>query len=333
MSDLYRSALSARISKLPDLPPSNDDEEDDESEEAADSIGSLPGNEAVQVSVASRSLDCRVYYTPPAFADGTVMICHHGAGYSGLTFACFAKEIADMTKGKTTSTSEKPDEDLSIDILTADLIEVIQSVFPDPAIAPSLLLIGHSMGGSVVVRCCSILLGREYRVTGVAVLDVVEGSAVEALPHMHTLLNARPDGFSSIEDAIEWHVSTNTIRNAHSARVSVPSIIVPDPKGVLPYTWHTPLRSTAPYWMSWFKGLSSTFLQARTARLLVLAGTDRLDNELMIGQMQGKFQMAVVPGVGHMLQEDDPTRLAEIMVEFWRRNDRVIVGVKKVGDA
>ena len=41
----------------------------------------------------------------------------------------------------------------------------------------------------------------------------------------------------------------------------------------------------------------------RTARLLVLAGTDRLDKELMIGQMQGKFQMAVVPGVGHMLQE------------------------------
>jgi len=68
----------------------------------------------------------------------------------------------------------------------------------------------------------------------------------------------------------------------------------------------------------------------------------------MIGQMQGKFQMVVVPGVGHMLQEvsrailfcrqqltvgqDDPTRLAEILVEFWRRNERVVVGIKKVGD-
>lgn len=37
--------------------------------------------------------------------------------------------------------------------------------------------------------------------------------------------------------------------------------------------------------------------------MLVLAGTDRLDRELMIGQMQGKFQMIVVPGVGHMIQE------------------------------
>lgn len=53
----------------------------------------------------------------------------------------------------------------------------------------------------------------------------------------------------------------------------------------------------------WFTGLSSKFLAARTARLLVLAGTDRLDKELMIGQMQGKFQMVVVPGVGHMLHE------------------------------
>jgi protein phosphatase methylesterase 1 len=53
----------------------------------------------------------------------------------------------------------------------------------------------------------------------------------------------------------------------------------------------------------WFQGLSSSFLTARTARLLVLAGTDRLDKELMIGQMQGKFQMVVVPGVGHMLHE------------------------------
>ncbi len=55
--------------------------------------------------------------------------------------------------------------------------------------------------------------------------------------------------------------------------------------------------------LGWFKSLSSRFLACRSARLLVLAGTDRLDKELMIGQMQGKFQMEVVPNVGHMLHE------------------------------
>lgn len=152
---------------------------------------------------------------------------------------------------------------------------------------------------------------------------------------MHSLLNARPDGFDSLEEAIEWHVTTNAIRNVNSARVSIPSIITPsisNSPAVPEYQWRTPLRSTAPYWSNWFTGLSSKFLATRTARLLVLAGTDRLDKELMIGQMQGKFQMAVVPGVGHMLHEDDPTRLAEILTDFWKRNERVVVGVKKVGD-
>lgn len=272
------------------------------------------------------------------------MICHHGAGYSGLSFACFAKEVTEVTKGelgvlsldarrhgKTTS-SNVDDGDLSIDILKADFLGVVQAVFSDPSTAPTLLLVGHSMGGAVVVQSCATLLEKKYKIGGVAVLDVVEGSAIEALPHMHSLLNARPEGFDSMEEAIEWHVSTKAIRNANSARISIPSIIVHDDTAVKPYQWRTPLRSTAPYWSSWFTGLSAQFLAVRSARLLVLAGTDRLDKELMIGQMQGKFQMVVVPGVGHMLQEDDPTRLAEILVEFWRRNERVLIGVKKIGE-
>jgi len=137
----------------------------------------------------------------------------------------------------------------------------------------------------------------------------------------------------AIDKYVTTHsVSTNTIRNAYSARVSIPPIFKKDPVAVFPFQWRTPLRSTSPYWSSWFEGLSSEFLKTRAARLLVLAGTDRLDDELMIGQMQGKFQLVVVPGVGHILQEDDPTRLAEILVEFWRRNERVGLGVKRVGD-
>lgn len=30
------------------------------------------------------------------------------------------------------------------------------------------------------------------------------GSAIDALPHMHKLLDSRPDGFDSIEEAVEW---------------------------------------------------------------------------------------------------------------------------------
>ncbi|TFY50093.1 hypothetical protein EVJ58_g11195, partial [Rhodofomes roseus] len=104
------------------------------------------------------------------------------------------------------------------------------------------------------------------------------------------------------EEVIEWHLKTNAVRNPLSARVSVPAIIQPAPEGtVSAWIWQTPLRSTAPYWTSWFTSLSKLFLTARTARLLVLAGAERLDRELMISQMQGKFQLTVVTGVGHML--------------------------------
>ena len=131
MSDLYRSAMHARIAKLPQLPPDLLGEEDaDEESEEADSIGALPSlsigspasrpprtpnpeyipisgasyfSEAVQVNVPASKLDIRVYYTPPQTTDGnpgSVMVCHHGAGFAGLSYALFAKEVTDLTNGE-----------------------------------------------------------------------------------------------------------------------------------------------------------------------------------------------------------------------------------------
>jgi protein phosphatase methylesterase 1 len=50
-----------------------------------------------------------------------------------------------------------------------------------------------------------------------------------------------------------------------------------------------PQTPPKPFWEDWFIGLSRKFLEARGGKLLLLAGTDRLDKELMIGQMQGLF--------------------------------------------
>ena len=41
-----------------------------------------------------------MYYTASKGEDGIVMVCHHGAGWSGLTFACFAKEVALQSRGE-----------------------------------------------------------------------------------------------------------------------------------------------------------------------------------------------------------------------------------------
>lgn len=63
--------------------------------------------------------------------------------------------------------------------------------------------------------------------------------------------------------------------------------------------WRIDLTKTEKYWKEWFKGLSAMFLSLNVPKLLLLAGVDRLDKELMVGQMQGKFQMQVLPQCGH----------------------------------
>lgn len=58
------------------------------------------------------------------------------------------------------------------------------------------------------------------------------------------------------------------------------------------YIWRINLFKSEPFWKSWFENLSKLFLSAPTnGRLLLLAGIDRLDKDLTIGQMQGKLHL------------------------------------------
>jgi len=140
------------------------------------------------------------------------------------------------------------------------------------------------------------------KLLGYAVLDVVEGSAVEALGHMQNYLASRPQSFPSLATAIEWHIRSRTLRNPQSARASVPSLLLQRSDGR--WAWRTDLSSTETYWENWFTGMSRKFLAGKGAKLLVLAGTDRLDKELMIGQMQGRSAkfFAIADVVSNMMQ-------------------------------
>jgi hypothetical protein len=123
---------------------------------------------------------------------------------------------------------------------------------------------------------------------GYAVLDVVEGSAMDALKSMQAYLASRPRQFRSLEEAVQWHIRSRTLRNIESAWASVPSLLRKDGER---WVWRTELERTETYWEDWFGGMSRKFLSGRGAKLLILAGTDRLDKELMIGQMQGKLAL------------------------------------------
>lgn len=58
------------------------------------------------------------------------------------------------------------------------------------------------MGGSVVVNVAHKRLLKN--IIGVTVLDVVEGSAMDALSSMTKILSSRPATFNSYEQGIMW---------------------------------------------------------------------------------------------------------------------------------
>ncbi|KAL4872701.1 hypothetical protein BDV12DRAFT_161363 [Aspergillus spectabilis] len=298
-----------------------------------------------------------VYLTPPT-KSGPLFVMHHGAGSSGLSFATCAKEIRKIipdagilsadarNHGSTSVTRAREDGDadpaqaqldLSLDTLNQDLLFVIRETQKKMGwdVLPDIVLVGHSLGGAVITNVAKKgELGA--KLLAYAVLDVVEGCAMDALQSMETYLSTRPSCFPSLASGIEWHTRSRTIRNRTSARVSVPSLLYHEDKPKdpsKPWVWRTNLAETKPFWEDWFVGLSKKFLEARGGKLLLLAGTDRLDKELMIGQMQGKYQLQVFPDAGHFLHEDQPARTAQILVDFYKRNDRsALVLPPKVAD-
>ncbi|XP_029035788.1 protein phosphatase methylesterase 1 isoform X2 [Osmia bicornis bicornis] len=300
--------------------------------------------------------------------EGPTLVLLHGGGYSALTWAEFTKSIMTMVvckvmaidlrgHGDTYTTNE---EDLSGDTLAEDVAAVIQATLENTPV----ILVGHSMGGAVAVRAAPLITN----LSGLGVIDVVEGTAMDALASMQSFLRSRPSSFSSISQAIEWCVRSGQIRNVQSAKVSVPGQIknietnklathdidslsqssyecdceptIPrediiqeeEPVNMPPplppttatatrkYVWRIDLSKTEQYWFGWFKGLSTAFLNVPVPKVLLLAGVDRLDRELTVGQMQGKFQMQVLPACGHAVHEDVPDKVAEAIATFMVRH-------------
>ncbi|KAJ7278185.1 hypothetical protein C8J57DRAFT_1576499 [Mycena rebaudengoi] len=182
------------------------------------------------------------------------------APVSAATTRCRWRELEDMRKGigcaetrsvvqRKTARTDVRIEDLAINVLVENLS--IDVLVENVAVDVHFENFGMGGGGGVVCACPRLLelkyclFELKHRVSGIAVLDVVEGFAIKALPHMLSLRTARPDRFDSTraptgtstpraptrfdspKAAIEWQcsrvpptVKTKTIRHAPSARAS-----------------------------------------------------------------------------------------------------------------
>nr|SVE73608.1 EOG090X07NZ [Daphnia atkinsoni] len=306
-------------------------------------------------------------------SSGPVLVLLHGGGFSALSWALFAECIEgliscqvlamDMRGHGDTKTCN--DQNLSSETQAEDVVSVVKHIFgSDP---PPVVLIGHSMGGAIAVHAAAT--EQLPTIAGLIVIDVVEGTAMEALASMQSFLRSRPKHFHSLDQAIEWSVRSGQIRNGDSARVSMPGQLTSDvtgecaacevsatptvlsqsgfishavtalkhgecineddeqEKGETPhafpveptfsppsatdktgYGWRIDLTKTEHQWPGWFHGLSATFLAIPVAKLLLLAGIDRLDRELTIGQMQGYYNLFFVRTRAFPSQHSDVLR-------------------------
>ncbi|KAJ0061800.1 hypothetical protein NL108_012458, partial [Boleophthalmus pectinirostris] len=308
-------------------------------------------------------------------AHGPVLLLLHGGGHSALSWAVFTAVICSRINCRVVAmdlrahgdSKVKNPDDLSADTMAKDVGKVVESLYGDNP--PPIMIIGHSMGGAIAVHTASANLVPSL--IGLCVIDVVEGTAMDALNSMQNFLRSRPKTFKSLENAIEWRQS-GQIRNIESARVSMggqvkkceetsssPGVSRSIGEGIIEedeeeevaeesskkrmkeddpevkkegvFTWRVELSKTEKYWEGWFRGLSALFLTCSVPKLLLLAGVDRLDKDLTIGQMQGgsftssftrknhnhncfsipstgKFQMQVLPQCGHAVHEDAPEK-------------------------
>ncbi|SCU98303.1 LAFA_0G16996g1_1 [Lachancea sp. 'fantastica'] len=272
-----------------------------------------------------------------------IFIFHHGAGSSALSFAPLAQSLNEKL-GNLCGTftfdarghgqTRTPDATtFRLEDFVSDFCEILElfkkryleKLFTESSF--SLILVGHSLGGSI---CCSAFeqLDQSLRqkIVGVAMLDIVEEAAKKALSTVDTFLIKTPNVFPDYKAAIDWHVQKKLSSLETSAQISIPSLFTPSKSGKV--TRITNLHTFRPFWNTWFTGLSSRFVKLPTSKLLILAGDDNLDRELIIGQMQGKFQLVVFQDSGHFIEEDCPAKTALTLIDFWKRNDVKNVVIK-----
>ena len=275
-------------------------------------------------------------YTKGVFDSIPLIFFVHGAGFSGLSFGPLVKRICTEgfcaaldLRGHGLTVSDDgttaPGESMTIENFVADCRAVLDHLFTHiykptntSVQKKSILLCGHSLGGSIAARL-AVELQEGYDVQLCCLIDINETVAIGAIPNMMSVLRKKPLTFSSEEALVNWLLSSHTLCSRSSALFQAPGLIHgpnhPKSGGVI-----ADLINSNDNWRNWFIGLNDNFLGKYPGyKLLFIGGMEKLDKETEIAHMQGKLSIEVVPNSGHNLHEDDPNTVAFYFIKYLRR--------------
>ena len=155
-----------------------------------------------------------------------------------MTFSVIAETLKEentvisfdwMGHGEHVQSEDQEDEArMSQANLIDEAIEVLTFVhnkYPDRTI----ILVGHSMGGSIAAKTLSHLeremAGQDIQkcILGLILIDVVEGTAMEALPFMEQIVTSRPQEFPDLASVVKYGIFNSIVKDKKSARVSMPA--------------------------------------------------------------------------------------------------------------
>ena len=131
--------------------------------------------------------------------NGALVVFLHGGGYSALSWSLLAREMATLTdcrllaidlRGHGETTVDGDEADLSGANLVEDVKAVVEKVQANEdkwgsCDQSGVVLVGHSMGGALAARLAEAGVDG---LAGLVVVDVVEGTALDALAGMQAVL-------------------------------------------------------------------------------------------------------------------------------------------------
>jgi protein phosphatase methylesterase 1 len=156
----------------------------------------IPWNEFFE---STEKMDGRIpiYYSGD---EGVLFVCMHGAGHSAHSFGLLARELKKLHfrvaafewRGHGENNSENESEMSEENLIreACEVMEYLANKFADTTI----ILVGHSMGGAIAAKTAHRILTNftDYtcsnQIKGVYVIDTVEGTAIEALPFMESII-------------------------------------------------------------------------------------------------------------------------------------------------